>query len=345
MSGGLDVSGLGVRFGDRTGLADLSFEVAPGERFVVLGPSGSGKTSLLRTLAGLIPAAGGRITIARRDVTNVPCERRDSVYLHQTPLLFPHLTVSENVAFALRIRRRPDAAIQTMVDRLLESVRLAEFGARRPHVLSGGQRHRVALARAMAAGHAVLLLDEPLASLDPGLRDDIRETLRNLQAQASAPPAIVLVTHDLDEAAALGHRIGVLVGGRLAQVDAPANLFRAPASLAVARFLGIPNLVPGRIIDGWLDSELGAFRPARAPTAGAVVAVFGLGAVQPDEAGIEGRVVAVHHGPHQVRVTAMAGATRLQYAHPPGAVPSVGDRVRLGIDHEQVLLFPADTDV
>ena len=343
MTAGLEVRDLALRFGNSPGLDHLSFEVKPGERLIILGASGAGKTSLLRAVAGLLPLTAGRVLVAGRDVTDEPPERRDAVYLHQTPLLFSHLSVFENVAFALRVRGAAAGVIAATVGALLKSVQLAGSEHRRPHTLSGGQRHRVALARAMAAKPAVLLLDEPLASLDPLLREEVRTALFTLQAEYQ--PAVVLVTHDLDEASALGHRIGVLLEGRLAQVATPEILFRYPASVAVARFLGIPNAVPGRITGGTFESSIGGFRIGGATPDGRVVAVFGTDALRSDVNGtVQGNVMAIRHGPARILATVQSADVVLTYAPPPDAIPLPGDLVHLALDPLQVTLCTEAAD-
>ena len=256
----LRVTGLRVTFGGETsrdapGLTGVTLEVAAGERLVLVGASGAGKTTLLRAVAGLVPIDEGSIEIGGKDVTRLPPEGRGAVYLHQTPVLFPHLTVEENVAFPLRIRGVPRGEARKRVHEVLDAVRLAELGHRPSGALSGGQRHRVALARAVVARPSLLLLDEPLSSLDPGLRHEIRDVIVHLQAQSQAHgpaqsqahgPAqgqagLLLVTHDLEEAGLLGHRVGIVMGGGLAQLAPPEAIFRAPATLEVARFLGYRN--------------------------------------------------------------------------------------------------------
>lgn len=270
----LEVDALHAPFGTAPGLRDICFSLAPGERFAVVGPSGAGKSTLLRAIAGLAPVASGRIRIAGRDATGLPPERRGAVYLHQTPVLFPHLSVFENVAFALRLRRTPGGEVDARVHPLLEAVELAGYGDRMPSTLSGGQRHRIALARALAAEPDVLLLDEPLASLDPSLRHDVRAAILALQSEYG--PAIVLVTHDLDEAALMGNRVAVLLDGTFAQLAPPEHLFASPASLSVARFLGFPNQVAGVLLEPSLfDCALGRMPlPRPACITGPAVAVF-----------------------------------------------------------------------
>ncbi len=264
---GVAVEHATVLFGSRVGLRDISLQVAHGERVALLGPSGSGKTSLLRAIAGLGGLAGGTIRVDGRDVSGEPPERRGIVYMHQVPALFPHLTVIDNVAFPLEVRgaRRRDA--RRNASDLLARVQLAALGERAPATLSGGQRHRVALARALAADPAVLLLDEPFAALDPELRADVREAVLKLLAERTGP-AVILVTHDVDEAATLADRVVVLLDGAVAQSGAPSQLLAAPRTLAIARFLGLPNLLRGVRDDaGTIRSALGHVHGAGPPGA------------------------------------------------------------------------------
>lgn len=243
----LEAREISVPFGREPGLARISFRVGRGERFVLVGSSGAGKTSLLRALSGSGPLTAGSVLVEGKDVTHAAPEKRGMVLLSQKPLLFPHLSVFENVAFPLRVRGVSREETQGRVREALASVRLEGFGLRRPQSLSGGQAHRIALARAVVARPPVLLLDEPLTSLDPSLREEVRESI--LAVQEEYEPALVLVTHDLHEAGRMAHFIGVILAGSLAQVASPAQLFRNPASEAVARALGIPNSVRGRVTE------------------------------------------------------------------------------------------------
>jgi len=352
----LRLDGVEVGFGGGPGLLPVSLDVAPGERLVVLGASGAGKTTLLRAVAGLAPVRAGRVWIAApnvglRDVTTLPPERRDAVYLHQTPAPFAHLSVFENVAFALRLRRVAAEELRRRVDDALALVQLERYAARLPHQLSGGQRHRVALARAIVARPAVLLLDEPLSSLDPSLRDEVRQAI--VRAQEEYGPALVLVTHDLDEAGLVAHRAAVLADRRLLQVAPPAELFARPASLAVARFLGVGAEVPGRVDgDGCFRSALGTWRvPGAAP--GAAVAVVrpdalrllapGELAAEPD-ACADGVMEAVRHRARQttvlVRVAAEDFTTAVvEVAAAPSTVPAAGSRVTVAADARVIPVF------
>lgn len=340
----LEVRGLSVPFGDAPGLRDIRFTLAPGERLVLLGASGAGKTTLLRAVAGLAPIEAGRITIGGRDVTALPAERRDAVYLHQTPFLFPHLSVFENVAFPLRIRGLGEPSLGAAVAELLESVRLDDLAGRRPHTLSGGQKHRAALARAMAARPAVLLLDEPLTALDPSLRDEVRTTLLSLQAHYR--PAQLIVTHDLEDAAVLGDRIGILLDGTIAQLDPPERLFRRPASLAVARFLGIPNIVTGCIEAGQFRSALGPVPLEDDLPAGPAAAAFGSDALRADPCGsLRGVVRGLHHRPRGATLRVEVAGLELEAAAPVGRVPRPGEELSLELETARVTVLPRPVDV
>ncbi len=230
---------LTVRYGAAVALHDLDLAIAAGEIFVLLGGSGSGKTTLLRCIGGFLPASEGRLTLAGEDITAMPPHRRPVNTMFQSFALFPHMTVAGNVAFGLRGLARAEKAAR--VAELLALVSLPGFGARRVAELSGGQQQRVALARSLAPRPRLLLLDEPFSALDSGLREATRReclsVLRHLGTTA------ILVTHDQDEALSCADRIGVLHGGRLAQVGTPADLYERPASRFVAGFLGAANLI------------------------------------------------------------------------------------------------------
>ena len=230
----LEVARVSVRFESTIALDDVSFEVQHGEILAVLGPSGSGKSTLLRAIAGLEPLTAGRILWENVDLALVPVHERGFALMFQDGQLFPHRDVAGNVGYALRITRHP--AIAARVAELLEIVGLPGFERRRVTELSGGEQQRVALARALAAEPRLLLLDEPLSSLDRELRErlavDLREILQDTHTAA------ILVTHDQDEAAVIADRIGVMDGGRMLQLGTPTQLRQNPASERVARFLG-----------------------------------------------------------------------------------------------------------
>ncbi len=230
-------------FDDTVVLAGVSLDIEPGEIFALLGPSGSGKTTMLRLLAGFEQLDRGRLLIAGEAVEHLPPARRGVGMLFQSYALFPHLSVAENVAFGLKVRGGEQGEIQKRVAEMLELVRLGGFEERRIAELSGGQQQRVALARALAPRPRVLLLDEPLSNLDPALREETRADLRRAVKRTGI--TTVLVTHEQEEAFELGERIGVLGGGRLEQVAAPAELYQDPASRFVASFVGRCSVLPG----------------------------------------------------------------------------------------------------
>ena len=242
----LELSGIDKRFGAQGVLADVSLTVDPGEILALLGPSGSGKTTLLRILAGFERGDAGRIRLDGEEVSGIPPARRGVGMVFQHYALFPHLSVSGNVAFGLESRGLPRPEIADRVREALGLVGLDGFESRRIGELSGGQQQRVALARALAPRPRVLLLDEPLSNLDPTLRERTRRQLkRTIRAIGITT---VLVTHEQEEAFDLGDRVAVLHGGRLEQVGRPEELYREPASLFVARFVGRSSRLVGEVI-------------------------------------------------------------------------------------------------
>ncbi len=224
-------------------ISGLDLTIEEGQLLVLLGPSGCGKTTTLRLIAGLIQPTQGDILFDGRSILAVPPEKRSIGMVFQEASLFPFLSVGQNVAFGLKMRKLPREAITERVTAALKSVQLPGFEDRRPDQLSGGQRQRVALARALVIRPRLLLLDEPLTNLDPELRGDLREMIRSLQQDAGI--TTVFVTHDQAEAVAIADRIAVLMGGRLRQEGEPRDFYKRPADAAVARFFGADNFIPG----------------------------------------------------------------------------------------------------
>ena len=330
---GLELRHVRVPFGDKAGLDDVTLLVPRGERVALLGPSGVGKTSLLRAIAGLGALSSGTVLVDGRDVAGQPPERRGVVYMHQSPSLFPHVSVVDNVAFPLHVRGVARHAARATALELLERVRMGFAAARPPSTLSGGQRHRVALARALAAEPAVLLLDEPFASLDPELRAEVREAVVEILERGNGP-AVVLVTHDVDEAAGVADRLVVLLEGAVAQAGLPADLLASPQSVAVARFLGIPNLVRGvRDERGVVSCALG--RCERPGAAGPVAVVVRAGMLRiraGERGGPTGTVTAVLHRVGGVAVLCDVGGERLLAVPDPGVDVAVGATVHVVVD-------------
>jgi sulfate transport system ATP-binding protein len=224
------------RFGDFTALDGVSIDVADGSLTALLGPSGSGKSTLLRVVAGLEMPDAGTVEISGRDATAVPPQKRGIGFVFQHYAAFKHMTVRENVAFGLRVRRRPKPEIAARVDELLRIVGLDGYQKRYPAQLSGGQRQRMALARALAVEPEVLLLDEPFGALDANVRAELREWLRRLHDEVHV--TTVLVTHDQEEAMEVADRIVVLNAGRIEQAGPPRELYESPANAFVMGFLG-----------------------------------------------------------------------------------------------------------
>jgi sulfate transport system ATP-binding protein len=239
----IEIDRISKRFGTFVALDDVSLGVATGELVALLGPSGSGKTSLLRIVAGLETPDSGRVAFHGADATSVDVRERNVGFVFQHYALFGHLTIFENVAFALRVRPRrlrlPEAEIARRVGSLLELVQLAFLADRFPHQLSGGQRQRVALVRALAAEPKVLLLDEPFGALDANVRHELRRWLRRLHDEVHVTS--VFVTHDQEEALDVADRVVVMNHGRIEQVGAPDEVYEHPASAFVLSFLGQVN--------------------------------------------------------------------------------------------------------
>jgi len=240
----LHLRGVTKRYGEVVALDGVDLEVAPGLITTLVGPSGCGKSTLLGVVAGLTAPTAGRVHLGGRDVTELPAERRGVVLVFQEHRLFPFLTALEDVAFGLRMRGVPRRERERRAVTMLERVGLGGLGSRRPAELSGGQRQRVALARALVLDPQVLLLDEPLASLDPHLRDGLRELVVELQRERAL--TTLVVTHDREEAVVFGDRLAVLLDGRLHQHAEPRDVVERPATGEVARFIGATEVLPGR---------------------------------------------------------------------------------------------------
>jgi putative spermidine/putrescine transport system ATP-binding protein len=233
------------RFGPLVAVDTLDLELQQGELVAFLGPSGCGKTTTLRMIAGFERADAGAIYLGGREVTDLPPEHRDTGMVFQNYALFPHLTVFENVAFGLQMRKMPKSDIANRVADILAKVQLTGLEKRYPRQLSGGQQQRTALARALVINPTVLLLDEPLANLDAKLREEMRFYIRHLQQEFGI--TTVYVTHDQAEALVLADRVAVMKDGVLQQVDAPEAIYRYPSNAWIAGFVGIGNLIPGTV--------------------------------------------------------------------------------------------------
>ncbi|MEM1663507.1 MAG: ABC transporter ATP-binding protein [Pyrobaculum sp.] len=226
---------------------DVDLLINHGEVMAVLGPSGCGKTTLLRLVAGLEEPTSGKIFFDDRDVTHVPTQKRNTAVVPQTWALWPHMSVFENVAYGLRLRKLSEAEVKKRVAEALELVGLAGLENRRPYQLSGGQQQRVALARALVVQPEVLLLDEPLANLDAKIRVELREEVRKIAKRLSI--TTIYVTHDQEEAMAVADRIAVMNAGKILQVGTPEEIYHRPTNFFVATFIGRSNILRGKVVE------------------------------------------------------------------------------------------------
>lgn len=266
----VSVSNLSKRYGNVTALDDVSLHVGSGELVALLGPSGCGKTTLLRCLAGLERPEAGTVTIGGEDVTRHPPRHRSIGMVFQSYVLFPNMTIRENVAFPLKVRGKPKDEIARRVEELIALVGLAEQADRYPHQVSGGQQQRGALARALAPAPDVLLLDEPLSALDALVRTRLRDEIRRIQQLVQT--TAFYVTHDQAEAMAIADRVAVMNQGRIEQLDHPPHLYDAPATRFSAGFVGNRNAVEVPVREG--RARLGELFDLPAPPGQRLVAFF-----------------------------------------------------------------------
>jgi multiple sugar transport system ATP-binding protein len=334
---------------------DASFDVADGELLVLVGPSGCGKSTLLRMIAGLESISAGELRIGDRVVNDVAPKDRDIAMVFQNYALYPHMTVAQNLGFGLKLRGFPRDQIDARVASAAATLELDKLLDRRPALLSGGQRQRVALGRALVRKPQVFLLDEPLSNLDAKLRLSMRVEIARLHRQLGA--TMVYVTHDQIEAMTLGQRIVVLKDGVIQQIDTPMALYRHPANLFVATFLGSPamNVLQGRLLqsdglqldmgDGGLV-PLGAVQvPASWSSQQVAVGIRpeGLVAATDGEAAFAAAVEVVEPIGSDVFVNLRAGTHALVARFGPDTLPRVGETLRLAIQPQALHFFDAET--
>ncbi|MFZ4774363.1 MAG: ABC transporter ATP-binding protein [Terrimicrobiaceae bacterium] len=246
MANMVELQDISKSFGTFTALRNVSFEIKEGEFMTFLGPSGCGKTTCLRLISGFDTPTTGKVLIGGKDVTLDPPYRRDVNQVFQSYALFPHLTIFENIAFGLRMKKIPAAEIKRRVDRVVEMTALAQFVDRKPAQMSGGQRQRVALARAIVCEPKVLLLDEPLSALDAKLRSQMRIELKQLQKRLGI--TFIFVTHDQEEALTMSDRVAVINGGHVEQIGTVNEIYYQPATRFVATFIGETNIVEAEVV-------------------------------------------------------------------------------------------------
>jgi thiamine transport system ATP-binding protein len=335
----LRLDGVGVAYGSRVALHPLDLSVARGSIVAVLGPSGSGKSSLLRVIAGLEPPTGGRITLDDRDVTGVPAHERGIGLMFQDFALFPHRDVAGNVGFGLRMRGDAATAIAGRVSEVLDLVGLPGAGSRSVGALSGGEQQRVALARALAPEPRLLMLDEPMGSLDRALRERLPAELRAIALRLGL--TVVYVTHDQEEAFGVADRVVILRDGRVVADGTPEGLWSQPPDAFVAAFLGFRNVADVEVAAGVAGTPWGEL-PLPLSADGPVTLVLRPEALSLAEHGpIAGRVAARRfRGDHvRVVVTTDAGAP-LELEVRDGRLPEVGSRQEIAVDGSRVNVIP-----
>ncbi|GAB5468085.1 MAG: ABC transporter ATP-binding protein [Rhodospirillales bacterium] len=341
-----------VRFSDITktygavrAIDCVSMTIPSGQFTTILGPSGSGKTTILSLIAGIIAPSSGRIEIGARDITYLPASERNTGLVFQSYALFPHMTIFDNIAFPLRLRKVAAPEVARRVEEVLGRVRLEGFAKRKPDQLSGGQQQRVALARAIVFKPDILLLDEPLAALDRNLREEVRIEIRALQHSLGI--TTVMVTHDQEEAMSLSDLVVLMSHGRIEQVGSPDQLYHRPQNRFTAGFLGSANFLEGRWTDGAIRSEAGEVFPCRGEGLAGNAQVTGL--LRPDAVslanggeGLAARVIDVDFLGEVVRYSLRTGQGQVLRAHVTGQHERYreGAEVRLSWDPARVWILP-----
>lgn len=336
-------------------LQSVNLSVQEGEFFALLGPSGCGKTTLLKLVAGLLTPDQGEIRLGLESITSLPAEQRGFGMVFQQPLLFPHMTVEENVAFGLKMQGVGKKERLAQARNMLEAVGLKDFGSRNPSELSGGQQQRVSLARAIVTRPKLLLMDEPFSALDPGLRDEMRELVKRIHREYAI--TILFVTHDRGEAFHLADRIAVMKGGKVLQVASPRDLYENPNSLEVAYFMGAKNVLEGDCHDGIFSANGFSLRlDERMDTScghGCLilrpeylsVALRG-GERKQEEAShwrsLDGRVTEVlfHQGLYCFRIQVGYGVLEVLEKTTEQEQPKIGDTVTVRFNIRKMLFFP-----
>ena len=354
----LSLSGIRKQFGDHVAVHSFDLDAAEGEFVSFLGPSGCGKTTTLRMIAGFELPDAGSIRIAGEEIGRVPANRRNVGMVFQSYALFPNMSVADNIAFGLKMRKVPAAERKARVAELLELIHLPQSGGKYPYELSGGMQQRVALARALAIRPRVLLLDEPLSALDAKIRLSLRQEIRAIQRQLGI--TTVYVTHDQEEALSLSDRIVVMSQGRIEQIGTPSEIYNAPATEFVARFVGTLNLLPATVTDAAsgrvriAGRELRAASAVEAPSGSSATVALRPEAIVIGDGGSEanrldgsvsdvtflGSIVRI-----RVRVEGVDAVVALDtFNNPHEAPPRIGDHLRLAFPPEALLVLPHAPD-
>ena len=345
MSARVEIRNLTCSFAGRAAIRDISLALAPGTTTTLVGASGSGKTTLLRCLAGLLTADAGQVLFDGRDVTSQPAEARGVGLVFQSYALFPHLSVEQNLGFGLEVRGVKAAERRQRVAELAEPLGLTALLARKPSQISGGERQRVALGRALAYRPVLLLLDEPLAALDPNLADSVREVL--LEAIEIERTTVLLVTHDRADALRMGQRVALLRSGSLEQTGTPREVYRTPRTEYAAHFFG-----PGLPWDG-IATRTGSAVMVDTPFGAVALRQDILGPVRllirpealslANEAATPAVVRRVSYEGNRCRIAFETGGLELQMDAPPGREFARGDRIHVSVDADLLVVLPSST--
>ncbi|MBA2691200.1 MAG: ABC transporter ATP-binding protein [Rubrobacter sp.] len=340
MTAKLEIKNLSHRYrkGEEFAVSDLSLDVEPREFVALLGPSGCGKTTALKVISGLLAPTSGDVLVDGESILGVPPERRRAAMVFQKSLLFPNMSVEENVGFGLRMRKAGREESGRKVADALRQVRMDGFAYRRPGELSGGQQQRVALARALVTEPRLLLLDEPLSALDANLREEMRALVKRLQREGGY--TTVFVTHDQEEAVVLADRIALLFGGELQMYDEPEAFYDRPASREAARFFGATNFIEGEAKNGSVDTPLGKLRLERSASPGETTLTIRPEAVRLDESGGENSfpatVSSATYLGTQVHYELEASGVVLRAALPPHVRLKKGDEITARLPAESL---------
>ena len=340
---------ISMRFGDFYAVRDISLEIGNGEYVTILGPSGCGKTTLIKVISGIWTPTEGKVYVDGRDVTNIPMEDRDVGYVFQNIALFPHMNLRDNVEYSPRVKDQGDERMTELSEEYLKLVGMFQRAGMLPSELSGGEQQKVAIARALASGSKMLMLDEPLSALDARVRVELRYELRRIVKKLGI--TVLHVTHDQEEAMSVSDRIVLMRYGAVAESGAPLDIYRRPKSVFAANFIGETNLFECTVSD-WSKSgktrvtmrggrEIRVSRTDFRPGDAVVVSVRPEH-VRPDENGIEAKVRSVSFRGVYWRVRTMAESSDyIEYDVPAdGEVPEVGDTVRLSFDRNASVVFP-----
>ncbi len=353
------------RYGATVAVENVSLQIERGELFFLLGPSGCGKTTILRIIAGFIdPEPGGEVYFDARRVTGVPPNKRNTGMVFQNYALWPHMNVAENVAYGLRERKVSKAGREGRVSDALRSVHMEGYAARMPNQLSGGQQQRVALARALVIEPDAVLLDEPLSNLDAKLRLEMRHEIRRIHAETGI--TMLYVTHDQKESLSMADRLAIMSMGRVEQIGDPRSVYRSPANVFVAGFIGEANMIPGTLLSsdgewGQVKTDIGEFRGRLSIARGCAAAAapveqgahvlcmvrpeclrLGGGGVNAFRAWVEANV---YRGEvEQFLLRAGEHELRAVIANPGESAPEAGDEVEVNFAAEDAVLLPAEAE-